>query len=204
MTTSAFTQTTHGNTYIGDPLTASSDSIRSDQINITIHQTVQVVSAEPLPPSDLHLLNFGKPLSEQQRNQIEQALGFRISRVIAKQVEFNEEADFGPQVVMLHRLYAARMANDPPLGESAWVCPGGGLFVERVAWPFGTFPHCDSFATGAGGDNATVHRGRNHQLTSLARCHPSPEPGGKESTWMNLNSRPAANSTPAPGWGAAL
>jgi hypothetical protein len=130
MTTSAFTQTTHGNTYIGDPLTASSDSIRNDQINITIHQSVQVVSAEPLPPSDLHLLNFGKPLSEQQRSQIEQALGFRISRVIAKPVEFKEEEDFGPQVVALldgigftpHEWQTIPFLVNPPGFAPAAVC----------------------------------------------------------------------------------
>jgi hypothetical protein len=92
---------TGGGAVIDGMVTAGGDVIGRDQINITIHQTVQVVSAEPLPLSDLHLLNFGRPLSEYQRNQIEQALGFRISRVIAKQVEFKEAEDFGPQVAAL-------------------------------------------------------------------------------------------------------
>lgn len=121
---------TSGGALIDGMVTAGGDVIGRDQINITIHQTVQVVSAEPLPPSDLHLLNFGKPLSEHQRSQIEQALGFRISRVIAKQIEFKEEADFGPQVVALldsigfsaHEWQTIPLLVNPPGFAPAAVC----------------------------------------------------------------------------------
>lgn len=114
---------------INGMVTAGGDVIGRDQINITIHQTV-LTTAPSLPPSDLHLLNFGKPLNEHQRNQIEQALGFRISRVIAKQVEFKENEDFGPQVVALldsvgftpHEWQTIPLLVNPPGFAPAAVC----------------------------------------------------------------------------------
>lgn len=121
---------TGGGAVINGIVTAGGDVIGRDQINITIHQTVQVVSAEPLPASNVHLLNFGRPLSEYQRDQIEQALGYRISRIIGKQVDFEEEEDFGPQVVALldgigftpHEWQTIPLLVNPPGFAPAAVC----------------------------------------------------------------------------------
>lgn len=121
---------TSGGAVIDGMVTAGRNFIGRDQINITIHQTTLMTPAPPLPPSDLHLLNFGRPLSEYQRDQIEQALGFRISRVIARQVEFKEEEDFGPQVVALldgigftpHEWQTIPLLVNPPGFAPAAVC----------------------------------------------------------------------------------
>lgn len=121
---------TAGGAVIDGTVMAGRDVIGRDQINITIHQTVVVTSSTPLPPSDLHLLNFGRPLTEHQRNQIEQALGFRISRTIQKQWEFHEDKDFGPQVVALldsigftaHEWQTIPLLVNPPGFAPAAVC----------------------------------------------------------------------------------
>ncbi|MCE7987040.1 MAG: hypothetical protein DYG89_38195 [Caldilinea sp. CFX5] len=152
----AVTINTSGGAMIDGMVTAARDVIGRDQINITIQQTVVMTPAPPLPPSDLHLLNFGRPLSEYQRNQIEQALGFRISRIIIRPVEFPEDQDFGPQVVTL--------LDD--IGFTAHEWQTIPLLVNPPG--FAPAPGSDPLASGPSGNNASLYRRRNHQLTSVA------------------------------------
>src|SRR4051794_7535570 len=93
------TTRTGGGSYTAGSVTAGRDFIGRDQINLIVQQVVQVAVVRELPPSNLHLINFGRPLTERQRSQIEQALGYCIGKTINIPAEFDDLRDFGPQVM---------------------------------------------------------------------------------------------------------
>jgi hypothetical protein len=99
--TPSATTNTEGGAYIGESAIAGGDFIGRDQINVHIRMEMPLTPSSQLPPSELHLLNFARPLTSLQRSQIESALGYRIGRTIHLPIEFENAHDFGPQCVAL-------------------------------------------------------------------------------------------------------
>jgi hypothetical protein len=134
---------TDGGAHIGGAVTAGHDVIGRDQISVTIQQTLYAVQASELPPSNLHLLNFARPLTGLQRNQIEQALGYRIGKTIHIQSEFENLHDFGPQAVALldragltpHEWQTLPILVNPP-----GFAPGAVCLLSEMHGRMGHFP----------------------------------------------------------------
>lgn len=137
------TTQTGGGAYIDGSVTAGGDVIGRDQISVTVHQTIQVVGTVELPPSNLYLLNFARPLTEQQRDQIEQALGYRIGQLIQIQAEFKDLHEFGPQMVALldrvgltpHEWQTLPILVNPP-----GFAPGAVCLLSELHGRMGHFP----------------------------------------------------------------
>jgi len=141
MTTS--TIHTEGGAAIDGAVTAGQDFIGRDQINISIHAVVQAAPVQALPPSNLYLINFTRPLTEQQRSQIEQALGYCIGKTVTVHAEFNELRDLGPQVVALVdsvNLTAHEWQTLPILVNPTGFAPAAVCLLSELHGRMGHFP----------------------------------------------------------------
>ena len=134
---------TGGGAHVGESVTAGGDFIGRDQINITIHQTMPTRPSSELASSDLHLLNFTRPLTAAQRTQIEQTLGYRIGKTINLPIEFDNLRDFGPQCVALVEqvgLSAHDWQTSPILVNPPGFVPGALCLLSELHGRMGHFP----------------------------------------------------------------
>ncbi|MFN8493514.1 MAG: CRISPR-associated protein Csx15 [Caldilineaceae bacterium] len=77
-------------------------------------QMVQAQRGATLPASNLHLLNFARELTGEQRAQIESALGKRVGKLINLPARFDDARPYGPQCVAL----AEQVGLRPPEWET--------------------------------------------------------------------------------------
>lgn len=134
---------TEGGAAVSGDANPGRDFIGRDQINITI----QIPNAQAPTGGrrliNLHVLNFTHPLTEHQRDQVEQMVGYRISRIIEVPTRFVNDKDFATQAVRFAEqvgLSAHDWQTLPILVNPPGYTPGALCLISELHGRMGYFP----------------------------------------------------------------
>lgn len=149
---SSTTINTDGGTVINDAVALQAgDFIGRDQIiNVIVlippgpvGKAGSSQGAEAATPSNLHLLNFGRPFTAEQRLHIEELVSRPIGTMIEVTVHFDESRAFAAQcVTLLDRLALSRTAWQtlPILVNLPGYTPGAACLLGELHGRMGHFP----------------------------------------------------------------
>jgi hypothetical protein len=134
---------TAGGAAVSGNVHAGRDFIGRDQINITIQMPNAQAPTSVRSSINLHLINFARPLTERQRDQIEQMVGYRISRTIDVPTHFNNEQSYAEQAIKSVDQVGLSMHDWqtlPILVNPSGYTPGALCLITELHGRMGYFP----------------------------------------------------------------
>ncbi len=137
---------TGGGTVINDAVELQTgDFVGRDKIInvIVLIPSGQASHTEAATPSNLHLLNFGRPLSAEQRLHIKELANRPIGTIIEVTAHFDESRAFAPQcVTLLDKLPLSRTdwQTLPILVNLPGYTPGAACLLGELHGRLGHFP----------------------------------------------------------------